>query len=84
MGLGGVEWLLSDRQSTNGAYSQILTTCIFGAFGRVVMNVGNNGGSVRSIILDIGSDGAGVHCIVLNGRNGYISVDCEFLMETES
>ena len=84
MGLGGVEWLLSDRRSTNGAYSQILTTCIFGAFGRVVTNVGNNDGSVRSIIPDVGSDGVGVHYIVLNGRNGHISVDCEFLLETEN
>jgi len=56
MSMGSGKWLVYDGQSTTGTYRPILTICIFAAPQRVVMNVGNNGASVRSFIPDLGHD----------------------------
>ena len=83
MGLGRHELLLDDRYSTNGTHRPILTTRILGAFQRVTMTVGNNGG-VHNVVLDTGNDGVGVFDIMADGRNDWICVDCERLLEAGS
>jgi len=48
------------------------------------MDVGNNDRGVGNVIPNVGNDGVGVDGIIANGRNGYILVHCEFLLEAES
>ena len=85
MGLGRHKLLLDDRYSTNGTHHPlILTTRILGAFQRVTMAVGNNGGGVHNVVLDTGNDGVGVGDIMADARNDWICVDCKRLLETGS
>jgi len=85
VGLGRHKWLLDDRYSTNGTYRSILTMLILGAFQRVAMTVGNNGGGVHNLVLHTrDDDGVGTRDIMADGRNGWICVDCKRLLEAGS
>jgi len=84
MCLGRGKWLLKDRYSTNGTHRPILTTRVLRAFQRVTITVGNKGGGVHNVVLDTGNDCVGVRGIMTDGRNNWISVDCERLLEAES
>ena len=61
-----------DTYSTNSTHHPILTTRILGAFQRVIMAVGNNGGGVHKVVLDTGNDGVGVGDIMDDARNDWI------------
>jgi len=57
---------------------------ILGAFQRVAMTVGNNGGGVHNVVLHTGDDGVGVGDIMTDGRDCWIRVDCKRLLQTGS
>jgi len=61
MGLGSSKsQLLSDRQSTSGAYRLISTIRTLAALQFVAVTVRNNGGGVCDATPNTGNDGAGV------------------------